>query len=46
MPPLRFATAELHRAWLKSLSALPRGFKVGTTTVAFSSPTTGKPQQM
>jgi len=46
MPRIQFASSELHRAWLRGQSMLPRGFRVGTTSLPFQSPTSGKPMQM
>lgn len=44
--PRIFASGEAHRNYLRSIAALPRGFKVGVTSVPFASPTSGKQLQM
>src|SRR4051812_42134044 len=43
---LTFASREEHRAWLETQSALPAGFRTGTTRFSFVPVETPKPAQM
>jgi len=43
---LKFHSAEEHRHWLRDQAALPRGFRVGTTTFAFTPREAPKPGRM
>jgi glutamate N-acetyltransferase / amino-acid N-acetyltransferase len=43
---LSFASAEAHRAWLETQAALPAGFRVGTTSLAFTPVEVPKPSTM
>jgi glutamate N-acetyltransferase / amino-acid N-acetyltransferase len=43
---LRFSSREEHRAWLAGQAALPRGFRVGTTSFAFTPAEVAKPARM
>jgi glutamate N-acetyltransferase/amino-acid N-acetyltransferase len=43
---LTFASREAHRAWLATQAILPRGFRVGTTRLQFTSAEIGKPATM
>ncbi len=43
---LTFADRDAHRAWLASQSALPRGFRVGTSRLSFTPVEAPKPAKM
>ncbi len=43
---LTFTSAEAHRAWLETQGALPAGFRIGTTSLAFTPVEVPKPARM